>query len=125
MSYATLWWSQVKIARALSVGEGKGDVSCVARLSREGTVWRGNLEAWVSGAVKSRQMRQEGMEEEEETNEEGFGLVARILERSGREERGIGGGALGAVAAWGAMSVFSVMNRDIHSRSLDHWYSSG
>ena len=45
-------------------------------------------------------MRQEGMEEEEEeTNEEGFGLVASILERSGREPRGIGGGALGAVAA--------------------------
>lgn len=82
----------------------------------------------MSGAVKSRHMRQEGVEEEEEeeeTNEVGFGFVARILERSGREERGIGGGALGAVAAWGAMSVFSVMNRDIHSRSHDHSYSSG
>ena len=98
VSYSTLWWSQVKIARALSVGEGKGDVSCAARLSREGTVWRGNLEAWVSGAVKSRQMRQEGVEEEE-TNEVGFGFVAKIFERSGREPMGIGGGALGAVAA--------------------------
>ena len=54
-----LWCSQVKIERALSVGEGKGEVSWWASQSREGTLWRGNLLAWVSGREKSRQKRQE------------------------------------------------------------------
>lgn len=53
----------MKIARALSVGEAsKGAVSCRASQSREGTVSRGNLAAWVSGKEKSRQRRHESGE---------------------------------------------------------------
>ena len=45
----------MKIARAWSVGDGKGAVSWTAIQSREGTDSRGNLAAWASGAEKSRQ----------------------------------------------------------------------
>ena len=90
-----LWCSQVKIARALSVGEGKGVVRWVARVEREETVWRGNLMAWVSGWVKSRHLRQEGVVDGAEGGVEGnFGLVDSNFERSGREESGIGGGVV-------------------------------
>lgn len=60
-----------------------------------------------------------------EMTEEGLGFVAKILDRSGREERGIGGGCLEAAAACGLMPVFSSMNWDIHSKSLDERYFSG
>ena len=58
-------------------------------------------------------------EDDCELADEGLGFVARILDRSGREERGIGGGCFGAATACGSMPVFSSMNRDIHSKSLD------
>ena len=35
----------------------------------------------------------------EEETDDGLGFVALSLERSGRDERGIGGGAFGALAA--------------------------
>ena len=43
-------------------------------------------------------MRQDVVGGWEETDD-GLGFVAMSLERSGRDERGIGGGAFGAVAA--------------------------
>ena len=52
----------MKIARAWSVGDGKGVVSWVAIQSREGTDSRGNLAAWASGAEKSRHRRQEDVD---------------------------------------------------------------
>ena len=60
-----------------------------------------------------------------EETDDGLGFVAMILERSGRDERGIGGGAFGAVAAWGLMPVFSSMNWHIHFNSLEDLYFSG
>ena len=105
-----LWCNQVKITRALSVAEAKGPVSCRASQSREGTVWRGNLAAWLSGWEKSRQRRQivevddagandvkgnwgEGMDWEERLGWN-LGFEAIIEERSGREDLGTGGGTL-------------------------------
>ena len=88
----------MNIARALSVRDGKGAVSWVASQSRDGTDSRGNLVACVSGPEKSRQIKQEfafcmvcgGCDDDAPT----LGFVADILVRSGREDMGIGGGAL-------------------------------
>lgn len=87
----------MKIARALSVGDGKGPVSCVASQSIEGTVSRGNVLAWLSGPEKSRHLRQD--ERDEVTGNKGedpgrgnFGFVAMIFDKSGLVDRGTGGG---------------------------------
>lgn len=81
----------MNIARALSVIEGNGMVSCVASQSREGTFCLGNLAAWESGPEKSRQIRHE------DTVGVASGgllaLLAWILDMSGLEARGMGGGA--------------------------------
>ena len=81
----------MNIARALSVSEGNGVVSCVASQSREGTFCLGNLAAWESGPEKSRQIRHE--DAVGAASGESLGLLAWILDRSGLEARGIGGGA--------------------------------
>ena len=81
----------MNIARALSVIEGNGVVSCVASQSREGTFCLGNLAAWESGPEKSRQIRQE-----DAAGGASGGLLvllAWIFEMSGLEARGTGGGA--------------------------------
>ena len=52
----------MKIARAWSVRDEKGVMSCVAIQSREGTDSRGKLAAWLSGLEKSRHRRQEDAE---------------------------------------------------------------
>ena len=75
--------------RALSVGDVKGAVSWMASQSRDGTAWRGNVAAWLSGAEKSRHFRQDGVDGEALA----MGFVARLLERLGREASGMGGGA--------------------------------
>lgn len=102
----------MKIARAWSVGEaGKGEVSRWASQSREGTVWRGNLAAWLSGAEKSRQVRQDsgvGWEVDCGCWAPGFGFVARSFERSGLEDKGRGGGCpftTGSVSAWAPLGA--------------------
>ena len=77
----------MNIARALSVKEGNGVVSCLASQSNEGTAWRGNVAACPSGAEKSRHFRHDAGDD----NAWATGFVARILERSGREARGTGG----------------------------------
>lgn len=92
-----LWWSQVKIARALSVSEGKGLVSWVASQSIDGTVSRGNVLAWLSGPEKSRHLRHDGSNgvtgtEGKDPGRGDLGFVARIFDKSGREDRGTGGG---------------------------------
>lgn len=46
------------MARALSVKDGKGDVSCWASCCMEVTRCLGNKAAWASGAEKSRQIKQ-------------------------------------------------------------------
>lgn len=107
-----LWCSQVNILRALSVAEGKGAVSWVASQSREGTPERGNFEACVSTAAKSRQRRQGGgAVVREDGGAEAvvaeWGFVVWSLNRSGRELRGMGGG-----------SAMSVDNFGLGSRSL-------
>lgn len=81
----------MKIARAWSVGDEKGVVSWVAIQSREGTDSRGNLAAWASGTVKSRQRRQEDVEGTAWGRD--FGLVDWSFVMSGRDETGTGGGA--------------------------------
>lgn len=78
----------MKIARALSVGEVNGAVRWVASQSREGTVWRGKVAAWLSGAEKSRHLRQDCLDDDVWV----AGFEPGVLERSGREDRGIGGG---------------------------------
>jgi hypothetical protein len=85
------------MARALSVSEGKGAVRSWERRGRSGwgpSVWRGNWAAWVSGAEKSRQERQiaEGVGARAEDGGEALGLDVRWVERSGRENLGMGGG---------------------------------
>lgn len=83
----------MKIARALSVGDGKGVVNWVASQSRDGTAWRGKVAEWLSGAEKSRHLRHDALDDgavDDETR--ATGLEARILERSGRDARGICGG---------------------------------
>lgn len=121
-----LWCSQVNIARALSVIDGKGDVSWVASQSREGTDSRGNFEAWVSGPEKSRHGRQDvadcvGCGADETLRRDGdasaFGFVARSFEISGREERGIGGGALPASVGPG-LCVLTIFPFVVGSSSL-------
>lgn len=92
-----LWWSQVKIARALSVNEGKGLVSWVASQSIDGTVSRGNVLAWLSGPEKSRHLRHDGSNgvtgtEAEDPGRGILGFVAIIFDKSGREDIGTGGG---------------------------------
>lgn len=81
----------MNIERALSVSEGNGVVSCVASQSREGTFCLGNLAAWESGPEKSRQIRHEDAVGAASGGL--LGLLAWILEMSGLEARGIGGGA--------------------------------
>lgn len=83
----------MKIARALSVGDGKGAVNWVASQSRDGTAWRGNVAEWLSGAEKSRHFRHDALDDGTVDDEAwATGLEARILERSGRDARGMGGG---------------------------------
>ena len=67
VSYAILRWSQVKIARALSVAEEKGLVSDWARLWSDETVCRGKRVALWSGAEKSRQTIHDVDSAEDET----------------------------------------------------------
>lgn len=90
-----LWWNQVKSALALSVCDGNGAVSSLASqaISWVGRDWRGYCAACASGAEKSRHFKQATL---------GVvagkplpcirGLVAMILERSGRDAKGTGGG---------------------------------
>lgn len=82
------------MARAWSVGEVKGLMSCVASQSNDGTVSLGKFAAWVSGLEKSRHVRQ-AMETSSEGCEYGvdLGLVVRSFDRSGLDDAGIGGGA--------------------------------
>ena len=88
----------MNITRALSVRDGKGAVSWVASQSRDGTDSRGNFVACVSGPEKSRQIKQEFafcvVCSNCDDDAPALGLVANILVRSGREDMGIGGGAL-------------------------------
>ena len=81
----------MNIARALSVSEGNGVVSCVDSQSREGTVCLGNLAAWESGPEKSRQIKHEDAVGAASGGL--LGLLAWIFDMSGLEARGIGGGA--------------------------------
>ena len=84
------------------MGEVKGDVSCPASQSSEGTVCRGNLAACLSGPEKSRHLRHVavGAAEGVDNNNGILGFVAIILDRSGRDDIGIGGGmGFGAVSA--------------------------
>ena len=82
---------------------------------------RGKEAAWLSGAEKSRHFRQEVAGDTACS----FGFVARSLERSGREFRGIGGGVgLGArpflvgALGFGFNPVFLVIKFDRLSKSL-------
>ncbi len=88
------------MARAWSVWDWKEAVNWVASQSREGTDCRGNLAAWVSGAVKSRQTRHGGPVLWVDKGWTwvcectwGLGLLDWNFAMSGRDERGIGGGA--------------------------------
>ena len=86
----------MKIARALSVRLGKGEVRFWASQERSvvGSDWRGKRAAWLSGPEKSRHKRQES-EDCDETCPGvvcGLGLEACSAARSGRDDRGIGGG---------------------------------
>lgn len=74
----------MKIARALSVREGNGEVSRWASCCREVTCCRGNRAAWLSGAEKSRQIRQpDGWGVMVCEWPLSFGFVACIADRSG------------------------------------------
>ena len=86
----------MKIARDLSVSERNGATSCVASQSSDGTDSRGNFAAWASGPEKSRQRRHDVIGVGDVADwviDCTLGLLARILERSGRDARGIEGGA--------------------------------
>lgn len=114
----------MKIVRALSVEEGKGAVSWMASQSREGTVSRGNLAACVSGAEKSRQMRQD------EVDCEGggglgdapiLGFVDSIFVRSGLDDMGIGGGVLSLTCGLGlGISPFVPFGRGSSGLVIPH-----
>lgn len=92
------------MARALSVGDENGATSCGASQSRDGTDWRGNLAACVSGPEKSRQSKHD-------VTEGGF-CCRRFLawERSGRDASGTGGGTPLVVGGreWGIAGVLVV-----------------
>jgi hypothetical protein len=103
----------VKIARALSVREGKGDVNASARAGRDRTFWRGNCAAWLSGPEKSRQVKQMsefGAGRELDCNN--GSVCVRVL-ISGLEERGMGGAIVGSwclcdeTGTGGASGLFS------------------
>jgi len=88
----------VKIARALSVVDGKGAVSWLAShpTSKDGKDCRGKRAACASAAEKSRQCRHEVAGAEDAAGAVApfvLGLDARSAARSGREEVGMGGGA--------------------------------
>lgn len=98
------------MTRALSVAEGKGAVNSLASqpISCEGSVSRGYCAARWSGPEKSRHTRQQVFDVPAEATgcaeplKRGF--VAWILERSGRDECGIGGGVpFGAVLSAGVL----------------------
>jgi hypothetical protein len=91
-----LWWSQTNIPRALSVINGKGAVRSLASSSRDLTCWRGNFEACLSTAEKSRQKRQWN------AGSEGVSIVDLF----GRE--GSGGGAIRG-GRWGGRSRFGTL----------------
>lgn len=81
----------MKIVRALSVGEGKGEVRLWASWDREVTCCRGKRVAWWSGAEKSLQIRQPleswgGVVVVVWVWPFNFGLVAWIAERSGLDD---------------------------------------
>ena len=84
------------MARALSVCEGKGEVKATASDGRELTFCRGNFWAWLSGPEKSlqtKQMFEVDTEFEGECDElPGRGFVACMADRSGLDDKGIGGG---------------------------------
>lgn len=63
-------------------------VNCVANQSNEGTTWRGKVAACPSGAEKSRHLRQDSVDGDACAT----GFVARILDMSGRDANGTGGG---------------------------------
>lgn len=92
-----LWCCHLKIARALSVAEGKGEVSWWASQLRSlvGMEWRGKRAAWSSGSLKSRQMRQDPWDAGVGVllATVGFGFDAFRTARSGFDVDGIGGGA--------------------------------
>jgi hypothetical protein len=81
----------VKSARALSVSDVNGDVTfcAIQFVSVEGRDCRGKRAAWVSGPEKSRHLRQHA---DVGPFTPGLGLEACRAVRSGREDRGIGGG---------------------------------
>ena len=91
------------MARALSVADGKGEVSWVASqvMSWDGRDSRGKRAAWLSGPEKSRQWRQEfvgadtGAAVAEELSILGFDALRAA--RSGRESFGIGGGPVPSI----------------------------
>lgn len=80
----------MKIALALSVGEGNGSVKLRASqfTSCEGIDWRGKRAAWLSGPEKSRHRMQTPALEVAPI----LGFEACSAARSGREDIGIGGG---------------------------------
>lgn len=89
----------MNIARALSVMDGNGAVNSLAShfISCVGSDSRGYRAAWLSGPEKSRHTKHSvsdvgggGVGDTADPLRRGF--VARILDRSGREPCGIGGG---------------------------------
>ena len=78
----------MNIARALSVSEEKGDVSCTASHPRsdDGIVVLGKREACESGPEKSRHFRHDPV------GPPTFGFDFIMAARLGREPIGIGGG---------------------------------
>ena len=102
----------MKIARALSVSEGKGSVNCVASQSKDGTFCLGYRAAWLSGPEKSRHFKQDVWELDWFTIPAeglvaiaGLGFVAIILDRSGLVDFGTGGGALSKPSLLGISGV--------------------
>jgi hypothetical protein len=94
------------MARALSVNDGKGHVNDCASQPRscEGIDCRGKRAAWASTTEKSRHLRHESWEAKAGVAAAAavvlfapaptlLGFEASSLERSGRDDVGIGGGA--------------------------------
>jgi hypothetical protein len=93
-----LWCSQAKMARALSVAEGKGAQRTCARCvtgSCCGRVAVGCCAARASGWEKSRQVRQDCCAGGDAGVGAGEALAASIWAKVGRELSGMGGGSEG------------------------------